>query len=312
MSPGDMSSLMRCGRAGRPRTFAAVAAASLSLSLLAGPAPPAGAVVRTGAVPPGKLSPADPSTRVAGGAVGYDPDSGRLDTSVRLASPTGLTTTPAIGVIVVAGTWRGGRCTAAPGSPTGAVSGLPDTFGYPPFPSADFFYLTQVKLAALGDDTLDGSIVSVQLSGTSVVMNAQTTLFAGKSWNCAWVEVSDHGTGAADRGFPHLDETSAFPLAVPGAGVALTGRALRVRGGRVALPLRNDAAQARGTVTVRAGRTTVASGRFVLPMLARRDVPVRLTAAGRRLLRARRALAVTVTVAARGARKTTARATLRR
>ena len=300
--------IQKCGRAGRPRTFAAVAAASLSLLLAA----PAGAAVRVGEAPAGKLRPADPSTRIAGGVVGYDDATGRLDTTVRLAAPTGLKETPAIGVIVVAGTWRGGRCTAAPGSPTGAVSGLPDTFGYPTVPDPNFFYLTQIKLAALGSDTLDGNIVSAQLSGASVVLNAATTLFVGKSWNCAWIEVADQGEGARERGFPKLDVTDPFPLAAPGAGVRAAGGTLAPRGGRVTVRLRNEAAAAAGTVAIRAGRTVVAGGRFAVPMLSSRAVPVKLTRAGRALLRRRPRLAVTVQVAARGARPTTTRATLRR
>jgi hypothetical protein len=290
--------------------FAAVAAASLTLSLLA--SAPAGAEVRTGTAPPGRLAPADASTRIAGGVLGYDDAAGKLTATVRLAAPTGLTSTPAIGVGVRVGTWREGTCRAAPGSPIGQLSGLPDTFGYPPYPDPAFLYLTQVKLAALGEDVLDGNLVTAQLTGANVTLTATTPLFAGKSWNCGSFDVADQGDGASERGFPTLDETAPFPLTAPGAGVTATGRALAVRGGRIAVALRNGAAATAGTVTVRAGRTVVAAGRFKAPMLATARASLRVTRAGSALLRRRPKTAVTVVVAARGAKATTKRAMLRR
>ncbi len=289
--------------------LAAAAAAALSLLLAAAPA---GAAVRSGQAPAGRLRPAAASTRIAGGVVGYDPASGRLDTTVRMAAPTGMKETPAIGVVVRVGTWSEGSCRAAPGSPIGQVSGLPDTFGYPTHPDPSSFYLTQVKLAALGADVLDGGAVTAQLSGESVVLNAVTPLFAGKSWNCASFEVSDQSDGASERGFPTFDETAPFALAAPGAGVRAAAGTLVVRGGRVALRLRNEAAAARGSVTLRVGRTVLARGRFSAPMLARARAHATLTAAGRALLRRRPRVAVAVTVAAAGAQATTTRATLRR
>jgi len=307
MPPHDMSYSKRCGRAGRPRTFAAVAAASLTLLASA----PADAATRSGTAPPGTLAPADPSTRIAGGLLGYDPAAGRLAAAVRLAAPTGLTSTPAIGVLAKAGVWRAGRCAGTADSPLGQMSGLPDTFGYPPLPDPSTLWLTQVKLVALGPDLLDSSAVAVGLSGTNVTLTATTPLLAGKRWNCGWFEVSDQGSGASERGFPTLDRTDPFPLAAPGAAVVLAGRALRARGGRVALQLRNDAAKSSGTVTVRRGGTVVARGRFAAPMLTTASASARLTRAGSALLRRRRAVRVTVVVTTRVA-KTTAPATLRR
>lgn len=279
-------------------------------SLLAS-APIVHAEVRTGTAGPGTMNPAAAHNRIAGGLLTYE-TGGRLEASVRLAGDPRAPGAASNSVVVYAGTWRDGRCVAVPGTPRGFVGGMPDTFGLPPYPDPNFFYQTQIKLAAVGDATLDPTSVSVFGAGESLTLSVTNAALADRPWNCGLITVSDQSDGADARGFPRLDETAAFPLVGPRAGLSVAGRALAVRGGRLPLRLRNTGAAASGTVTVAGGGVTlVARAPYAVEAFASERLSPRLTSAGRALLRERGRVRAKVTLIARGGRRTTATVTVR-
>lgn len=183
------------------RTATLVAA----LAALLAPAT-AAAEIRNGSTGAGLLAPADPNVRIKRAVLSYDTSTGKLSGTV---TTDGTLEGKNVSVLFIAGTYDAKRaCKWSASRPRGVVGGLVDTFGFPPDGDPSLFLPPATRMAWYGDDNLGPDGVTYSAVGPSATLTATVGLFAGRSWNCAWIDVADLGketTGTDDR-------TVEFPL----------------------------------------------------------------------------------------------------
>jgi hypothetical protein len=182
------------------RTVALVAA----LAALLAPAT-AAAEIRNGSAGGGVLKPANPDVRIERAAVSYDTSTGQLSGTVTTAGTLEGRNTS---ILFLAGTYDRKRRCETSGAGRGVLGGIVDTFAFPPDGDPSQFLPPATRFAWYGEDNLGGDGVTYSAVGSSATLTGTIGLFAERSWNCAWVDVTDmdKGTSGTD------DRTVGFPL----------------------------------------------------------------------------------------------------
>ncbi|WP_320670305.1 hypothetical protein [Patulibacter defluvii] len=172
-------------------------------ALTAGLAAPAAAEVRGGSSAVSTLQPRNPDLRIERTQIVYD-TKGMLSGTVRTA---GQLRDRNVFVTFVAGVYdRQRRCRQTTRDRFGVVGGAVDTFGFPPVRDPAGTLPPATRLASYDGVPLGGDGVAYAATGATARLVATLSPFAGRGWDCGWVDVAD---GATER---TADRSPAFPL----------------------------------------------------------------------------------------------------
>ena len=176
---------------------------------------PAAAEVRGGASRVSTMKPQNPDLRIRRTQIIYD-TKGTLAGTVTTA---GQLRDRNVFVTFVAGVYDAKRrCVATGRDQLGLVGGAVDTFGFPPVADPNGTLPPATRLSRYGEETLGAGNVEYAATGPTARLLAREAPFAGRGWNCGWVDVSDGAT------LETSDRSPAIPL---GATAIAANRRLR-------------------------------------------------------------------------------------